>query len=90
MPRYLAAYDISHDARRRAVARALARWGERVQESVFHLRIDADELDDVRLAIGLLLETTDRFDVVPIDDRPDRRQFSWQRVMSIAQPVIML
>ena len=40
MSRYIAAYDIASNRRRRRVARALLGWGERLQRSVFEIEID--------------------------------------------------
>ena len=38
------AYDIAADSRRTRLAAALEGWGYRIQESVFSLRLEDDEL----------------------------------------------
>ena len=42
------AYDIASDTRRARLAAALEGWGYRLQESVFQLRLEPAELDEVR------------------------------------------
>ena len=42
------AYDIAADSRRTRLAAALEGWGYRIQESVFSLRLEDDELGQVR------------------------------------------
>ena len=46
MPRYLICYDIVRDSRRRKVANCLDSYGDRVQDSVFELRISRRLLDE--------------------------------------------
>lgn len=75
--RYIAAYDISDDRRRVAISKVLRRYGERIQESVFELRITPEELASVRFQIGVLLDRDDLFDFFPIDDRPNRERHRW-------------
>lgn len=43
----VAAYDIREDDRRARVAAYLQSWGNRVQRSVYLLRVPEDELDEV-------------------------------------------
>lgn len=42
--RIVAAYDVSEDRRRARLAARLQQWGDRVQRSVFVLRIEAADL----------------------------------------------
>lgn len=81
MSLYLFAYDIADHRRRHAIAKTLLGYGHRVQESVFELALDAGELDDVRIALATHLTAEDRFDIYPIDDRPDRRRYRWRRAI---------
>jgi len=48
MSLYLAAYDVAVDNRRKQVATFLRRYGPRLQDSVFELRLGPDDLVDVR------------------------------------------
>ncbi len=41
MPRYIVCYDITDDSRRRKVAECLDSYGDRIQGSVFELRLPA-------------------------------------------------
>jgi len=75
--RYIAAYDISDDRRRLAVSKVLRKFGERVQESVFELRVSSEELAEARTQVGILLARDDVFDFFPVDDRPNRERFRW-------------
>ena len=79
MSRHLAAYDISRNNSRSAVAAILARYGRRVQESLFEVDIDPDELAELKQAVGPWLATTDLFDLFPIDTRRPESRLSWQR-----------
>jgi len=76
---YLAVYDITADRRRRRVADALASYGHRIQKSVFEVWLDPHEVGEVRARIGMLLEPTDEFELVPVDDRGTRPRSRWQR-----------
>lgn len=89
MSRYIAAYDISSNRRRRRVARALRNWGERVQQSVFEVTIDADRMGDFQLDLGLLLGPDDAFDLFPLDTRDPSRRKRWRKPIH-HQPVIIL
>ena len=53
------AYDIAADSRRTRLA-----WGYRIQESVFSLRLEDDELGQVRTCVDEIIDATD--DVVHI------------------------
>jgi len=48
MSLYLAAYDVAVDNHRKQVATFLRRYGPRLQDSVFELRLGPDDLVDVR------------------------------------------
>ncbi len=90
MSLHVIAYDVSDDRRRRAIARVLARFGTRVQESVFEVGVDPDELRDLRRALGPLLAQSDELAIYPIDERGDRVRVRWQRPPSSPQPVVLL
>jgi len=79
MSLYLVAYDIADNGRRRRVAKTLARFGKRVQESVFEVALDPEDLPDLRLALGIVLRRDDIVDIVPIDERGTRRRMSWMK-----------
>lgn len=51
----IVAYDIASNSRRVRVANMLEGRGYRIQESVFQLRLDRAELDDVRQKIAKLI-----------------------------------
>ena len=89
MSRYIAAYDVSSNRRRRQVARALLGWGERLQESVFEVSISPEEMDDFQLSLGLVLGATDLFDLIPIDNRQPSRRKRWRRPFQ-QQPVVIM
>ena len=61
---YVVAYDISSDRRRVKVADALRSRGYRIQESVFQLRLTAEDLDQVRSQLRALIDEIE--DVVHI------------------------
>ncbi len=88
MPLFLAAYDISDDRARVRVARILSRFGERVQFSVFELRIETAELEDLCESLGGNLAPHDEFDVYPIDERLKAGRIRWQRPIPRWDPVV--
>lgn len=88
MARYLAAYDVSHDRQRTQVANVLSEFGFRLQWSVFEIDIDPEDLPVIRRRIGALLSPTDRFDLVPIDLRPDRHRITWQQSTTTPRPAV--
>lgn len=90
MSLFIAAYDISHDGRRRRVARALERYGRRVQRSVFEVWLTPKELPRFRIEIGALLAKEDAFDIFPVDERGSRRRMRWQRPPTDYSPVRVL
>lgn len=79
MPLYVAAYDIADPAARRSVARVLKRYGPRVQRSVFEVRVEADDLAELRRRVGRHLSRTDEFDLFPVDERAARRRTRWAK-----------
>ena len=53
------AYDIASDTRRARLAAALEGWGYRLQESVFQLRLEPAELDEVRRQVTEIINQAD-------------------------------
>ena len=88
MSLYLANYDIASNWRRRRVARALCSYGKRVQESVFEVWLEPEEINEFRRTLGPLLHPDDAFDVYPIDLDPRRARFRWQRPIETFDSVI--
>lgn len=88
MARHLAAYDISHDKTRTKVAAVLSEFGYRLQWSVFEIDIDPEDLPALRRRIGALLSQSDRFDLVPVDLRPDRHRITWQQSTTTPRPAV--
>jgi CRISPR-associated endonuclease Cas2 len=85
---YLAAYDISDDRDRLRVARILDRFGPRLQDSVFEIRLERIQVDRLLEEIGALLAPDDAFDLVPIDERRPASRLRWQRPPPDWSPVI--
>lgn len=90
MSLYIAAYDISHTGRRSRIARILGRHGRRIQDSVFELWLEPEDLPELRMKIGPLLSRTDHFDLVPVDLRRPEHRFRWQRPPDNWEPVLLL
>lgn len=90
MSLYVAAYDIASDSRRKTVAGILRRYGVRIQESVFELRLQMDDSAELRRRVGPLLDPTDKFDLMPVDERGTRRRYSWLREPEVWEPVLLL
>lgn len=88
MSLYLAAYDIASDRRRRNVARTLRAYGQPVQKSVFELWLTPEEVEEVRLRVGMHLGLNDAFELVPIDEHGPRRRYRWQREFEPWVPVL--
>lgn len=61
---YIVAYDIAANGRRNRVANALQSWGYRIQESVFQLKLEREQLDEIRQRLSSIIDDTD--DVVHI------------------------
>lgn len=53
------AYDMASDTRRARLAAALEGWGYRLQESVFQLRLEPAELDEVRRQVTEIVNQAD-------------------------------
>lgn len=86
---YLASYDIGSNRRRRQVATLLLSYGHRIQESVFELWLDRDEMGELRARVGMLLDRSDSFELTPVDDRGPRRRYRWQRDIEPWAPVLL-
>lgn len=52
----VAAYDISQDDRRARVAALLQSWGDRIQKSVYVLRMPDDELIELQERAGSMID----------------------------------
>ena len=90
MPLYIAAYDISLDNQRERVARVLNRYGDRLQRSVFEVWLDPEDLPELRREIGALLSKSDAFELIPVDERPNRKRLRWQRPFEQRGPVVVI
>lgn len=90
MSQYVAAYDVSNDRQRDRVARVLSGYGERIQRSVFVVWLDPGDLPELRREVGALLATKDKFDLFPVDERPNRSRITWQRRAELSEPVIVI
>jgi CRISPR-associated protein Cas2 len=77
MSRYIAAYDVVEDDRRRRIAKILDRYGRRLQKSVFEVWLDPDELVDLRRELGAVLGFEDLCELIPIDLGPERARWHW-------------
>ena len=89
MSLYVAAYDVSADWARDRVAQVLIEYGQRLQRSVFMVWVEPEELPELRQALGALLSKTDRFDLLPVDNAPQRSRWSWQRPIDEFSSVIL-
>lgn len=78
MSLHIAAYDIGRDSSRQRVAKILLRFGRRIQESVFEIDLEPEEVDELKREIGPWLAETDLFDLYPIDRRKTRSRVRWQ------------
>jgi CRISPR-associated endonuclease Cas2 len=88
MSLYIAACDISDDDRRQSAAHVLLRYGERLQQSVYELWLEPEQVRILCREIGPLLAVTDSFYIFPIDERGSRATLAWQRPPAVFQPVI--
>jgi CRISPR-associated protein Cas2 len=88
MALYLIVYDVSSHRRRRKVAALLAGYGQRVQESVFEARLDPDDAAELRARLGTILARDDRLELVPVDERGQRR-VRWLLPIEPPAPVIV-
>jgi CRISPR-associated endonuclease Cas2 len=90
MSRYVAAYDISSDLHRTAVARVLLRFGERLQKSVFEVWLEPEEIAMLRCEVGPLLNDGDTLELIPIDQAPTRSRWRWGEPLDEYAPVVVL
>ncbi len=90
MSLYVAAYDISHDDHRDRVAQILARYGRRVQRSVFEVSIEPEELPEVKRLLGPWLGRDDAFDLYPVDRRSPGHRIRWGKPAGPSEPVVLL
>ena len=90
MSRYIAAYDVADDRIRSRIARLLEGYGHRLQESVFEVWVEPEELPVFRRSVGSLLGGKDLFDLVPIDTRPQRVRLRWMQPLDSDESVIVL
>lgn len=80
----LIAYDVSDDARRRAVAKVLLRVGLRIQYSLFELWLPPGALPPIINALSALIEPRlDRIDIIPVCATCTPR---WRRLGATAGP----
>ena len=79
MSLHVAAYDISSESSRRRVAKVLLSFGRRIQESVYEIDLEPNELSELRRLIGPHLEPSDEFDLFPIDTRRPQSRLRWQQ-----------
>ncbi len=59
MPRYVFCYDIASNRRRRKVAECLESFGDRVQESVFEVKVDRRRFERCLARVRALIELVD-------------------------------
>lgn len=78
MSLFVASYDITRDSSRRRVARILLCYGRRIQESVFEIDLEPEDIVELKREIGPWLAATDLFDVFPIDTRRPQGRLRWQ------------
>ena len=84
------AYDISHDDHRDRVAQILARYGRRVQRSVFEVSIEPEEPPEVKRLLGPWLGRDDAFDLYPVDRRSPGHRIQWGKPPGPSEPVVLL
>jgi CRISPR-associated protein Cas2 len=90
MTRYVAAYDVSDDQQREKIAKVLMRYGERLQRSVFMIDLEPSDFQELRLAIGKHLSATDEFEVIPVDEAPNRAHLRWQADLREFDPIVFV
>ena len=89
MSLYVVAYDVSCQKRRRRLAKAILKFGSRVQESVFEVWLVPKTLDTFKVTVGSLLAKEDSFSIYPIDERGSRRRIRWQEPPTGFAPVVV-
>lgn len=90
MSLYVAAYDIQDNRRRAKVATVLSEYGERLQRSVFLVSIESEDLLTLKQRVGALLSHWDQFDLIPIDQHPQRTWVAWQTPPAENSSVLLL
>ncbi len=90
MAQYIAAYDISHNSSRNKVARVLLGFGVRIQNSVYQVELDPEDVSELQRMVGSHLSKDDRFDLLPIDLHPTRLRLAWQTAPAGFQAVIIM
>jgi CRISPR-associated endonuclease Cas2 len=78
MSLYVATYDIARSSSRQQVAKILLRYGRRLQESVFEIDLEQEDLTDLKRDIGPWLDPEDLFDLFPVDTRRPQSRLRWQ------------
>lgn len=53
---YIVAYDIASNRRRVRVANLLQSWGYRIQESVFQIRLDQVQIEQMRMKVAAIID----------------------------------
>ncbi len=89
MSRYIAAYDVTGEKRRRRIRAILSSYGQRVQQSVYEIIVEPHELPGLRVRLGAVLRPHDLFDLYPIDTQSNRTRLRWQRPPNGYDPVIV-
>lgn len=90
MSRYIATYDIAGDPQRAAAASVLLKYGERLQKSVFEVWLEPEDLPLLRCDLGALLDRQDAFELIPIDQSPNRSRWRWGEPLDEFSPVVVL
>jgi CRISPR-associated endonuclease Cas2 len=76
---FVATYDIRRNSSRQKVAGILVRYGRRLQNSVFELDLEPEDLPDLKREIGPWLDVEDLFDIFPVDTRRLQSRIRWQK-----------
>jgi len=71
--RWVVAYDVCDDRRRRRVEKALRGYGFRVQYSVFECRIDTRKLERLKRELALEVEAEDSLRFYPLCEACERK-----------------
>ena len=90
MSEYIAAYDIRYPSQRAKIARVLLAYGLRIQQSVYHIELEPDEIPQLKRRIGALLSLEDKFDLLPVDTRENRIRLAWQQAPSTQGQVVIM
>lgn len=66
--KYVVAFDISNGKKRKAAAKACAKWGFRVQRSVFEIFMDSSKVEDFsEQLLGIINPDHDTVRLYPLD-----------------------